>query len=322
MNESKLLRPFDLSGTALDASFRVDRIGDKFVLFFASRGGSLGTTSARNTQYHLGLGVLLRRLQLLGASLTDAVLDSTRARKYSVEHRRLHLPAEFQLPLSLAGVEDIDRLRLAISDAQRTVVSASESNPRHGNRVRSIRLSFVLDATETWSAEELAIFLVGEDPLLPSLDPIEVVQRASRLATRGRIARPNGSEKPKVVVSGSSRRHLRLPAVACYVLQRADGKCELCDETPFRTDHGEPFLEVHHLRGLADGGPDTPDNAAALCPNCHRELHYGANRRERLKALRARVAELSPLGRLENRATDRHSRPDERRRDRIGKALT
>ncbi|MFM0350878.1 HNH endonuclease [Paraburkholderia sp. RL17-347-BIC-D] len=27
---------------------------------------------------------------------------------------------------------------------------------------------------------------------------------------------------------------------------------------------------------LAQGGPDTVANAIALCPNCHRERHYGS----------------------------------------------
>ena len=37
----------------------------------------------------------------------------------------------------------------------------------------------------------------------------------------------------------------------------------------------EPFLEVHHVKSLSDGGEDTLDNVIALCPNCHREKHYG-----------------------------------------------
>lgn len=36
-----------------------------------------------------------------------------------------------------------------------------------------------------------------------------------------------------------------------------------------------PILEIHHVDRLADGGPDVPANAVALCPNCHREAHYG-----------------------------------------------
>jgi 5-methylcytosine-specific restriction protein A len=44
------------------------------------------------------------------------------------------------------------------------------------------------------------------------------------------------------------------------------------------TDYEEPFLESHHLIFLCDGGPDTPDNTAAVCPNCHRNLHHGIDR--------------------------------------------
>ncbi|WP_244143595.1 HNH endonuclease [Burkholderia multivorans] len=39
------------------------------------------------------------------------------------------------------------------------------------------------------------------------------------------------------------------------------------------------FFEVHHLRRLADDGSDTPTNAVAVCPNCHRRLHFSENAR-------------------------------------------
>jgi 5-methylcytosine-specific restriction protein A len=65
--------------------------------------------------------------------------------------------------------------------------------------------------------------------------------------------------------------------VIAEVLIRANGVCEKCDKkAPFlRSSDGTPFLEVHHLVRLADGGKDTVENAKAVCPNCHRELHYG-----------------------------------------------
>lgn len=31
----------------------------------------------------------------------------------------------------------------------------------------------------------------------------------------------------------------------------------------------------HHIRRLADEGPDHPMWVAALCPNCHRRVHHG-----------------------------------------------
>ena len=38
---------------------------------------------------------------------------------------------------------------------------------------------------------------------------------------------------------------------------------------------GTPYLEVHHKIPLAKDGEDTIENAEALCPNCHREKHFG-----------------------------------------------
>jgi 5-methylcytosine-specific restriction protein A len=69
----------------------------------------------------------------------------------------------------------------------------------------------------------------------------------------------------------------RNPFVVAEVLARANGVCERCKaEAPFiRKKDGSPYLEVHHKTRLADSGEDTVVNAVALCPNCHRELHFG-----------------------------------------------
>ena len=71
----------------------------------------------------------------------------------------------------------------------------------------------------------------------------------------------------------------RNPDVVAAILLQAAGKCERClQPAPFlRRKDGSPYLEVHHRKQLADDGEDTVANAEALCPNCHRELHYGAN---------------------------------------------
>lgn len=65
--------------------------------------------------------------------------------------------------------------------------------------------------------------------------------------------------------------------VIVEVLERASGRCEGCLEAaPFiRGSDGSPYLEVHHRVHLADGGADTVENAVALCPNCHRQRHFG-----------------------------------------------
>jgi len=66
----------------------------------------------------------------------------------------------------------------------------------------------------------------------------------------------------------------RSTAIKLYAQKRANGICEGCNEiAPFETKSG-PYLEVHHLTRLADGGADLPQNVIALCPTCHRKAHY------------------------------------------------
>ena len=61
-----------------------------------------------------------------------------------------------------------------------------------------------------------------------------------------------------------------------YVKDRAGGTCELCGKyAPFKTAYDEPYLEIHHLITLSDDGPDTIYNTVALCPNCHKKMHFG-----------------------------------------------
>lgn len=75
----------------------------------------------------------------------------------------------------------------------------------------------------------------------------------------------------------TSTGYQRNPDVIAEVLIRADGICEQCHSpAPFlRASDGTPYLEVHHIIPLSEGGDDTVENALALCPNCHREAHFG-----------------------------------------------
>jgi 5-methylcytosine-specific restriction protein A len=69
----------------------------------------------------------------------------------------------------------------------------------------------------------------------------------------------------------------RSPLVRRYVLERAKGYCELCGAKGFETSAGSIYLESHHIQPLFDGGSDSIDNVIALCPNHHREAHYGVD---------------------------------------------
>jgi len=86
----------------------------------------------------------------------------------------------------------------------------------------------------------------------------------------------NADSKPTKTVTSQTVFNRNLYVVA-EVLDRANGVCEKCKKTaPFLRDNDRtPYLEVHHIISLADNGDDTVENTIALCPNCHRQAHYG-----------------------------------------------
>lgn len=82
------------------------------------------------------------------------------------------------------------------------------------------------------------------------------------------------------------RRNIRNPDIAKYVKKRANGICELCEQpAPFSIKNG-PYLEVHHIKKLSDGGEDIPNNLVALCSNCHRKVHTVDDKNDIEKLLR------------------------------------
>ncbi len=82
--------------------------------------------------------------------------------------------------------------------------------------------------------------------------------------------------KPEVIQI-ISKGYRRNPDVIAEVLENSKGLCGRCkSKAPFiRKKDNSPYLEVHHIQTLADGGEDTVQNSEALCPNCHREAHFG-----------------------------------------------
>jgi hypothetical protein len=100
---------------------------------------------------------------------------------------------------------------------------------------------------------------------------------------------PPGNPSP-VRISGAGTDFNRCPRVVAWILLQSKGKCERCSaNAPFRRLDNTPYLEVHHVRTLATGGPDTVANAVALCPNCHRAAHLSRKRGEIQTELKVRL---------------------------------
>jgi 5-methylcytosine-specific restriction protein A len=134
-------------------------------------------------------------------------------------------------------------------------------------------------------------------PVLTALpEPIEE-NNARPLDQLRKDALDAGSEAPDRKTSKAlSTYFVRSIAIRDYALARAKGKCECCSQNaPFKTSANNPFLEIHHIRRLSDGGPDKPSAVAAVCPNCHREAHHG----EYSKSLNAKLLQKISLLELE-----------------------
>lgn len=133
--------------------------------------------------------------------------------------------------------------------------------------------------SEVYERGDMAVFMISsaetaEASTRKLTDDIERARTLDADALQRRLAAaPRIPERLQIISVG----YRRNADVIVAVLNRANGVCERCRKNaPFvRRSDGTPFLEVHHRTPLAEGGEDTIENALALCPNCHREVHYG-----------------------------------------------
>lgn len=148
------------------------------------------------------------------------------------------------------------------------------SGPRQGDNLLRFRLVPVCETP-------IAVLLAGTEGGTSTSDLRGLQERLAAEASAPAAARLALAEYRS-----------RSAAVHRYALARAGGRCEGCDgQAPFVDTEGHPFLEVHHMRRLADDGIDAPSNVAALCPNCHRAAHHSRDRDELGRRIAARVAE-------------------------------
>lgn len=114
-----------------------------------------------------------------------------------------------------------------------------------------------------------------------------------KILRRGHVQLPLFREVPALKQRSVVDRFIRDPNVVAWILEQAEGHCESCNApAPFEGRDHLPFLEVHHVRPLFEGGPDNINNTVALCPNCHRAMHMAHNSSELRSALIERIERL------------------------------
>lgn len=206
---------------------------------------------------------------------TRCAMNVNSARDHIYVYKQLRLGAEFHRGLSSSDMDfylsqiqkDVGALGL------QTALHALWRHIRYYEGISGANLHKLRSVAAHHA--ELAAVPPTDDEKLLEFD--EAVRRSSASTSEERrkklASAPKTPPRVPVVLLSFDRN----PDVVAEVLFQAKGICGRCDRpAPFvRRKDNSPYLEVHHKKLLSQGGEDTVENAIALCPNCHRDLHYG-----------------------------------------------
>lgn len=145
-----------------------------------------------------------------------------------------------------------------------------------GYRSESAKRQIIRKALNALNTGDYSAFIVGQTE--PNRQVLAAYRNADTADLRRRIgeisACAQAGEAEGRVRNTNLISLLKSYYMAVY-LENSTLRCECCGEEVFLTDAGEPYVEFHHLIPFhIANGPDHFLNLFALCPNCHRKLHF------------------------------------------------
>lgn len=271
----------DRNGIELNAECKIGEEDGVYGLILESWG-----PAHRNKDYNVALDYIIERLIDFGVDKVVVYLASLPARRHmpSVAERKIH-PGEY-FPLMGNCPSDI---RQEMCKYQAHFSSMGKKDSPSGNRTKRIMINIPgVNGAEFWEP----IIYGGTSALFEPTDDESVLsKRVSRLI-KIPITEPEGYKIPSAV-ERVQKVYMRDPVVKAWILQHSKGFCERCGEkAPFLVNDGSPYLEVHHVIPLSLSGADIVSNCVALCPNCHRALHYSENSEELIEMLYIKIKRL------------------------------
>jgi hypothetical protein len=213
--------------------------GDRFIYYQGNR-------YKKEHRYYFGCGVI-------GAVEPDATGESYYAE--ILEGRRFSKSVPIYLPDDDGFVESLgyDEVR-------------NKPNPSWQNSIRKISdeaFNKILNIAgiDTGAGESTGLLESESD----ALDALRLLNE--------RYLDLEPKERAKKVQS-----HLdRGSAVTSALKKLLGAKCQICGWQGFEKNNGDEFIEAHHIVQISDKveGSLCTENIVLLCPNCHREVHYG-----------------------------------------------
>jgi hypothetical protein len=152
-----------------------------------------------------------------------------------------------------------EAVKLAIKDKLPIRIIVLQGKPREG-RVDKRSLDSAIWHVTAYNQKTGDCTLTRGAELENAIDDLSVAPEGNRFPDRANVS--------VQVIKRDNR-------VREHAIKRAKGKCEYCKVRGFLTTNGGFYVEAHHIIALSDSGRDTIDNVIALCPQHHRQAHYG-----------------------------------------------
>lgn len=279
-------RFIDDNGKEINSEFSLETISNIQGLIIESWG-----PKTRNPEYAKAFETLLTRLKSIGLPTIRVFVVSSRLIKAfpNINDREIFLDNK-EISLTNRNTEEI-RVRIGKEVAR---LKETNNDSTGGNYYKRILIHSPLVDELTWqrlatSQTDAAMNII--EILTPTSD-LDLLERQVSSIQEHLTFIPLGQPFPNKTYTQTEAIE-RDPLVKAWILQEANGVCELCDSTaPFTKENGKPYLEVHHINHLAKNGSDTITNTIAVCPNCHRALHYSSQREELTDKLYRKIERL------------------------------
>lgn len=145
-----------------------------------------------------------------------------------------------------------------------------------GFTTRASRIKEVANLFNAFKSNDYSSYLATEEEDYCSTISTYLEANSEALLTKLKVE----SESPSAYKNGKrERNHILISALKAYntnIYGSTGGLvCECCGHTTFFTTSHEPYLEYHHLIPFNKyEGPDHYLNLYALCPMCHRKMHF------------------------------------------------
>lgn len=236
-----------------------------------------------NAAFDQGLAVFHNEKSFAEAvgHLTESFgFNAASANDYTRNLSQLLNGEKYQRTLSIAGTRIfLQRIKDELPPKYLgNAITSIEAHLDYYEQLRNVRMTGQRNLIAEFKPDQDVTFHLHTTKEIES-ELLDRVQKSAKDTSAERRTRLAQATKTAQQIKVTTEVYQRNPDVIAEALYRAQGVCEFCKSSaPFtRKSTNTPYLEVHHRIPLSEGGEDTLQNAIALCPNCHREAHFGTN---------------------------------------------